>query len=171
MENNTVNDDYISMPMVVDVPYNFSAGPYLGKFLKGLRDKARFYAIQCPKCKRVQLPPRVVCAACHVQNEKWVEVGPEGTVTSFQIMYIPLTDPTTGEPQEPPFAYCTVKLDGCDSSIDHFLNVEPEFDKMWVGMRVKPVFQDQSKRKGDLTDIIYFDPLPGQEKPVQNGGK
>jgi len=162
---NDANLDYIDMPLVVDVPYKFAAGKYMGKFLIELRDTGRFFAIQCPSCKRVQLPPRVACAVCCVQNEKWVEVGPEGTVAAFQIMHIPMTDPTTGELQEPPFAYCTVRLDGCDSSIDHFLNVEPDFSKLWVGMRVKPVFHPGELRKGDLSDIKHFEPLPGQKKP------
>ncbi len=164
-EENIHEEDLIHIPLIVDVPYRFAAGPNMGKFLYELKENKRFFAIRCPKCGRVQLPPRVVCATCHVQNEGWVEVGPEGSVSAYQIMYIPLTDPTTGEPHEPPFVYCTVHLDGCDSSIDHFLNMEPEFNKLWVGMRVRPVFHPDDMRKGDLSDIRYFDPLPGQEKP------
>lgn len=157
--------ELISIPMTVDVPYRFAAGSYLTKCLTELRDNGKLFAVECPKCKRVQLPPRIVCAECHVQNERWVELGEEGTLVGFTIMYLPMTDPTTGKPHEPPFVYGSVRLDGSTSVLDHFINVEPDHDKVWVGIRCRMVLRPREKRSGDLNDILYFDPLPGQQKP------
>jgi len=154
--------ELIDIPMTVDVPYRFAAGKYMTKFLVELRDNGKFYGIRCPVCKRVQMPPRIVCAACHVKNTEWVELGPEGTLVGFTIMYLPLTDPTTGKPHEPPFSYGSVRLDGSDSVLDHFLNIEPEVEKIKVGMRVKAVLRSPEQRVGDLSDILYFDPIPHQ---------
>ena len=158
-------EEQISIPMVVNVPYEFAAGEYLTKGLSELRDNGKFYAVKCPKCKRVQLPPRIVCAVCHVKNDEWVELGQEGTLVGFTVMYIPMTDPTTGKPHEPPFAYGSVRLDGATSVLDHFLHVEPDMEKIWVGMRYKLVLRPQAERIGDLSDVMYFEPLPGQKRP------
>ena len=158
-------EEQISIPMVVNVPYEFAAGEYLTKGLSELRDNGKFYAVKCPKCQRVQLPPRIVCAVCHVKNDEWVELGQEGTLVGFTIMYIPMTDPTTGKPHEPPFAYGSVRLDGATSVLDHFLHVEPDMEKIWVGMRYKLVLRPRSERIGDLSDVMYFEPLPGQKRP------
>ncbi|MCX5852887.1 MAG: Zn-ribbon domain-containing OB-fold protein [Deltaproteobacteria bacterium] len=151
----------ISIPMTVSVPYRFAAGSYLTKCLIGLRDHGTLFAVECPKCKRVQLPPRIVCATCHVRNERWVELGLEGTLVAFTIMYLPLTDPTTGKPHNPPFVYGTVRLDGATSVLDHFINVEPDLEKIRVGMRCRMILRPQAERIGDLSDILYFDPIPG----------
>jgi uncharacterized OB-fold protein len=161
----TKDKEWISIPMTVDVPYRFAAGSYLTKCLTELRDSGKIFAVECPKCKRVQLPPRVVCAECHVPNERWVELSLEGTLVGFTIMYLPLTDPTTGKPHEPPFVYGSVRLDGASSVLDHMVEVEPDMDKVWVGMRCRVVLRPQEERIGDLSDIRYFEPLPGQKKP------
>jgi len=151
--------ELISIPMTVEVPYRFAAGKYMTKFLMELRDNGKFYGIRCPVCKRVQMPPRIVCAVCHVQNTEWIELSHEGTLVGFTIMYLPLTDPTTGKPHEPPFSYGSVRLDGSDSVIDHMLNIEPDIDKIRVGMRMKAVLRLREQRVGDLSDIVYFDPI------------
>ncbi|SHK71240.1 hypothetical protein SAMN02745216_03954 [Desulfatibacillum alkenivorans DSM 16219] len=163
-QKNTVTEQ-ICVPMTVDVPYRFAAGKYMARFLTELRDNGRFVGVKCPSCNRVQMPPRVVCAACHVKNDEWVELSSEGTMVGFTIMYLPLTDPTTGKPHEPPFVYGSVRLDGSDSTVEHMVNVEPDLDKIWVGMRMKVVLRDREERIGDLSDIIHFEPLPGQKRP------
>jgi uncharacterized OB-fold protein len=167
MAQPTPDREMISIPITVDVPYRFAAGPYMGRFLVELRDHGRFFGIKCPKCRRVQMPPRIVCATCHVMNEEWVELGDEGVLTGFTIMYLPLTDPTTGKPHDPPFAYGSVRLDGSDSVIDHFLNIQPDIEKIKVGMRLKAVLRPKENRIGDLSDILYFEPL---EDRIPNEG-
>jgi uncharacterized OB-fold protein len=74
----------------VDVPYKFAAGQYMSRFLIELWDNGRFYGIRCPRCGRVQMPPRVVCAVCHVRNREWVELGHEGMLLGFSIVHLPL---------------------------------------------------------------------------------
>lgn len=157
--------EQISIPVTVNVPYRFAAGRHFTRFYHELRNNGKILAVKCPRCGRVQLPPRVVCAPCHVQNDEWVEVSDTGTLVSFTIMYIPLTDPTTGKPITPPLVYGAVQLDGCDSALSYLINAEPDFEKIWVGMRCKVVFRPQAERIGDLSDIRYIDPLPGQTKP------
>jgi uncharacterized OB-fold protein len=165
MGNSVQEPELINIPIIVDVPYRFAAGKYLARFLVELRDNGKFFGIRCPLCKRVQMPPRIVCAACHVKNTEWVVLGNEGSLVGFTIMYIPLTDPTTGKPHNPPFAYGSVKLDGADSVLDHLINIEPDVNKVWIGMRMRVVLRPQEERIGDLSDILFFEPVEGQEKP------
>lgn len=162
----TKQQEWISIPMTVDVPYTFAAGSYLTKFMTEMRDNGKIFAVKCPRCGRVQLPPRVVCAECHVKNGEWVELSHEGTLVAFTIMNLPLTDPTTGKPHEPPFVYGSVRLDGATSVIDHFIDVEPDMEKIQVGMRCRMALRPPEKRIGDLSDIIHFVPMPGTQKPA-----
>jgi uncharacterized OB-fold protein len=165
MPDEAMEQELIDIPMTVDIPYRFAAGPYLSKFLTELRENGKFFGIRCPVCRRVQMPPRIVCAVCHVKNGDWVALKPEGTLAGFTIMYLPLTDPTTGKPHQPPFVYGSVRLDGSDSVLDHFINIAPVIDKIRVGMRMRAVLRPREDRIGDLSDILYFEPL---EKPEAN---
>lgn len=158
-------DENICIPMVVDVPYNFAAGQYLTRALLELRDEGKLYAVKCPKCKRIQLPARIVCAECLVVNEEWVELPQTGTLVAAVINYLPMTDPTTGKVKEPPSVFGAMKFDGFESSLNGNVNVEADGEKVWVGMRCKVVLRPKSERIGDLSDIMYFEPLPGQVKP------
>ena len=168
MPHDALNPERISIPMTVDIPYRFAAGPYMSRFLMELRENGRLYGIRCPVCRRVQMPPRIVCAVCHVKNGEFVELGTEGTLAGFTIMYLPLTDPTTGKAHEPPFVYGSVRLDGTDSVLDHFIHIEPVIVKIRVGMRLRPVFRPREARSGDLSDILYFEPVDSRtENPAE----
>lgn len=157
------DQELVSIPFTVDVPYRFAAGQYLSRFLLELRDNGRFFGITCPQCGRVQMPPRVVCAVCHVKNDEWVELGHEGTLLGFSIVHLPLTDPTTGQPHKTPYTYGSVRLDGSDSSIDHLIDVESDVGEVWVGMRLRVVLRPPEERTGDLSDIVHFAPVEGQQ--------
>lgn len=163
MEERTERE-LVSILMKVDVPYRFAAGRYMTKFLTELRDHGKLFGVKCPECKRVMLPPRIVCGVCHVKSSEWVELGDEGTVTAFTIVYIPLTDPVTGKPHKTPYVYGTIIMDHATSGIDHIIDCEPTTDEVWVGMRVKMIVRDRAERRGDLSDIRFFKPIEGQSK-------
>jgi uncharacterized OB-fold protein len=154
-----MEQELVNIPMIVDVPYRFAAGSYMARFLIELRDNGKIFGIKCPNCGRVQMPPRIVCAACHIKNGEWVEISHDGTLIGFSIVHLPLTDPTTGQPRKTPYTYGTVRLDGSDSGIDHFIDVEPDIEKVWVGMRVRAILRPQADRTGDLNDILHFAPI------------
>ena len=162
-------DENITIPMVVDIPFKYSAGQYMTRTLSEMRDKGKLYGVRCSTCKRVQLPARVTCAVCLTDNEEWVEVPLEGELATFTIMYLPMTDPTTGKPHNPPFVYGAIRFDGTDTVLDHLVHVEADFDKVWVGMRCRVVMRPDGQRIGDLNDILYIEPLPGQTKPGVKG--
>jgi len=147
------NSELLSITSVVDVPYDYNAGYYVGRYLKELKEK-RIVGVRCPKCKRIYVPPRVACSRCFVKMEEFVLVSDKGTVTAFTVVTVPYTNPNTGEPKKLPYTCAYVRLDGTDSNVMHCLE-ELDEKKIRAGMRVQAVFSEE--RTGDhFTDIKHF---------------
>lgn len=141
---------------VLSVAQRFSTGPVMGRFLQELRDNRRIMANKCPKCGRHQLPPREVCAVCRVAAVDWEELGPEGAVRDFDIVYYSSPDPLTGETRETPYVAVWVDLDRTvgDAPLWHLLNA-PDLTKVRRGLRVRVVFAE--RRSGAMSDIEHFE--------------
>ncbi|HUT55295.1 MAG TPA: Zn-ribbon domain-containing OB-fold protein [bacterium] len=147
----------------LEIPYKYTAGKTGSLFLTTLRDHKKIMATRCEKCKTVFVPPRSVCDRCYLPVDKWVEVGPAGTVTSFTVVryYEPYL------PMKPPFVMAQIKLDGADTSLTHLLSeIKPE--DVRIGLRVQPVFAANPQAR--ITDIAYFKPLakaaPARKSPA-----
>lgn len=139
-----------------EIEYKYATGPYLGKFLEGLKEK-KIYGIKCPSCKRIILPPRILCERCYVQLSlnDIVEVKDTGIVQTFFVVYRQFF----GLPP-PPYAVGLIKLDGADEGIVHFLGgidlSDPNkiSEKNIIGSKVQAVWNEE--RKGNILDIKYF---------------
>ena len=145
----------------ISVNQRFATGPVMGKFLKGLKEK-KILANQCPRCGRLQLPPREVCAECRVSATGWKEVGPKGNLAMNEIVYYASPDPLTGETRETPYGSIHVLLDGCkgNETFWHLLRADQIFrvKEAWKeekGTRLRPVWAEQ--RTGSIHDIKYFE--------------
>ena len=141
---------------ILSIPQQFSTGPVMGRFLRELRDNKRIMANKCPKCGRHQLPPREVCAVCGVDATGWEELGPEGAIRDFDIVYYASPDPLTGKTRDVPYALCWVNLDGTegDAPLWHLLDVA-DIAKVRRGLRVRAVFAEE--RNGTMEDIKHFE--------------
>lgn len=137
---------------MVDLPFSYSAGRTASRFFIELRDKQRIMGKRCPRCNRVIVPAQLFCKECFVETDEWVEVGPEGTLVTFTVVY----RREDHHPEEVPLAYGVIKLDGADTSIVHLLG-ETDLSQIEHGMRVRPVFSD--KRRGHILDIKCFEPV------------
>ncbi|MBF0395640.1 MAG: long-chain-fatty-acid--CoA ligase [Desulfobacterales bacterium] len=148
-------EELIRLNQIISVPQKFATGPVMGKFLKAFKEK-RILANKCPKCDRLQLPPREICAECRVRATDWIEVGPLGTVTAYDVAYYASPDPLSGETRETPYCSAHFLLDGCKGheTLWHELN-PAHITKVKKGAKVKPVWNE--KRVGAITDILYFD--------------
>src|SRR3972149_4992541 len=148
--------ELLFMPWTLHVPYRWSAGMYVGRFRRGLRDEGKIYANRCPQCGRYLLPPRIVCGRCHVRmSDEYVEVGPRGTVLAFAVCEQSFVDPSTGLPREVPYASASILMDGAPVTFTHFLE-ETDPERLSVGMRVEAVFRPREERAGLVTDIKHF---------------
>ena len=156
MGKDTTDQELIVSRQVLSIPQRFSTGPVMGRFLRELRDNQRIMANKCPQCGRHQLPPREVCAVCRVEATEWEELGPEGVIHEFDVVYYASPDPLTGETRRTPYVACWVHLDGTQghAPLWHLLDA-PDPEKVRCGLRVRVVYADE--RKGAMTDIKHFE--------------
>ena len=154
MHEETGEPKPLTIAYTPDMPYSYHAGFYYSRFLKELRDHKRIVGVKCPRCRKVYVPPRVVCRDCFVTMEEFTPVSDRGTILAFTVTNFPHTDTTTGEPKKIPYTAVFIKLDGADSNIVHRLD-EVDEKKIKAGMRVKAVFAEH--RTGDyFHDIDHF---------------
>jgi uncharacterized OB-fold protein len=139
----------LSAPHSMEFPYTRSTGPMVGAFLTGLRDR-RVLGVK-DSTGRVVVPPPEYDAATAEQlpSDRFVEVGPEGVVTSWSWN----ATPRLGQPFERPFAWALVQLDGADTSLLHALDASP--DQISTGMRVRIRWADETT--GYIKDIACFE--------------
>ncbi len=155
------NDELLRITMMVDIPYNFSAGTFGSIFFRELKDSRRIMGIKCNKCGEIFVPPRVLCPECLVELsiDDCIEVSSEGTVEGFTVVNFPFIDPNTGKVRNYPYGTGNIKLDGVSNLLWHFLK-ESDYSKIHNGMRVRAVFED--KRVGLPSDIRYFETIEGE---------
>ena len=156
MSDEKAGPELIVSRQILSIPMHFSTGPVMGRFLQEIRDNKRIMANRCPKCGRHQLPPREVCAVCRVEADQWDELGPEGTIRDFDIVYYASPDPLTGKTRETPYVLCWADLDRTQGEAPfwHLLNVA-DLAKVRRGLRVRVVFEDE--RHGTTEDIKYME--------------
>ena len=159
--------ELIEVPELLSVPQSFSTGPTMGRFLAALRDEKKILGNRCPVCQRTQIPPRIVCADCHVEVNEWVELGPGGYLTSYDVVYIPTINPLTGKMREVPYTTASIVLDGGDAALMHFVD-ETDPKKIMLFQRVEAVFRPDHERTGNVLDILYFRVIPGKVEEVRH---
>jgi long-chain acyl-CoA synthetase len=155
-EQEKQKDELIALKQVLSIKHRFSTGPMMGRFLKELRDNKRILGNKCPKCGRLQTPPREACAVCKVRVEELVEVGPLGTVVNYDIAFYSSPDPLTGESRETPYCSAFMLLDGCRGTDIFWHEIKAgDIPRLKEGARVRPVWSEN--RNGSITDIKYFE--------------
>lgn len=135
----------------IAVPYTWSAGEVLSRFLKALRDERKILGTRCPGCGKVFIPPRKTCGGCFKACADWLEVGPRGTLLSFtQALY---ESPVHPRPRP---LYGLILLDGAHTALAHLLG-EAELSALKTGMKLEPVWAEV--RTASILDILYFRPV------------
>ena len=100
---------------VLEYPYVRSVGPVVGAFLTGLRD-GKVVGTRGTG-GRVIVPPTEYDPETGEETDGVVEVGPEGTVTTWSWV----ARPRPKHPLQEPFAWVLVQFDGADTSFLHVL--------------------------------------------------
>ena len=137
--------------------YAWDAGVAIGRYLHELR-AGRLIGRSCPECRRILIPPRMVCEACFCATDRWVPLRDTGTVLTFSRCYVTWDMIKLEEPQMP----AVIEIDGASPGmgIMHMLGeVDPH--SLEIGMRVQAVWKPLEERSGAITDISYFRPLSG----------
>jgi uncharacterized OB-fold protein len=136
--------------------YAWDAGVAIGRYLEELK-AGRLIGRRCDNCRRVLIPPRMFCEVCFRPTDDWVQLQGTGTVNTFSLCYVTWDMQRLTDPLIP----AVIEIDGASKGmgIMHMLGqVEPE--DVAIGMRVQAVWKPAAERQGDVTDILYFKPLP-----------
>ena len=157
MSENT-DQELIVSKQILSIDQRFATGPIMGRFLRELRDNKRIMALRCRANGRFLLPPREVDAWSMSDDCEWVEVGPNGTLGDFDVVYYASPDPLTGATREVPYVIGWINLDGVEglSPLWHLIKTDDP-TTLHRGLRVGAVFAEE--RTGAMEDIVHFEVL------------
>lgn len=131
--------------------YKRSTGPVIGRFLTSLRE-GRLEGVRTASGE-VLVPARAYDPRDgRATTDAWVDVGPEGTITTWTW----IDAPAAGAPLDAPFAWALVRLDGADTPMLHA--VRGPRAAIATGARVRAVFADH--REGGIRDLSCFEVIP-----------
>lgn len=138
----------------INIPYKWTTGATVGRFLAELKENARLAGARCNVCSKVYVPPADVCGECYKPLDDWVPLTGEGTIVA--VTTVERTMPWS--PIAAPYTLALVRLDGADTNLLHLAK-----SNLKAGDRVSAVFK--TERNGSLLDIECFaatDDVPGQ---------
>ncbi len=135
--------------------FAWDTGIAIGQYLAGLKE-GTILGAYCSTCRKVVVPPRVVCEWCFRPMIEYVPLRDTGTVNTYSICYVTWDVKRITEPQIP----AVIEIDGAAPlhGIMHLLGEVNPTD-VYIGMRVKAVWKPPEEREGAITDILYFKPI------------
>ncbi len=153
-------EEMLGQERILEVRFRWSAGPYLGRFLGLLKEQGALWAVRCPGCQRILMPPRIVCAVCYTETPAfplgWFPLSGRGTLLDWERVIYPQMDPETGQLRPEPYIHGTFMLEE-GVLFTHYLGPEDlEESSLKEGLKVEALFREPGERLGKLTDIKYF---------------
>ena len=145
--------ELLSAPHILQYDYRRSLGTVLSRFFTGLRDR-KLEAVRTRGGRALVPPAEYDPQSGDATSDRWVEVGPGGTVKSWAWVHQPLVS----HPLDRPFAFALIELDGADTSLTHIVDTGSEA-RMRTGMRVTARWAE--KPVGSIRDIAAFVPEEG----------
>ncbi|MGW8249281.1 MAG: Zn-ribbon domain-containing OB-fold protein [Anaerolineales bacterium] len=122
------------------------------RFFRALKEEGRIMGTHCPTCDFTYVPGRIFCERCMSELDNWVDVGTQGEVHTFTLLYKDYDGSQLDEPR----LVAMVRI--ADGGLLHLLG-EVERDEIFIGMPVEAVLKPQTKRQGSIEDIEYFRPV------------
>jgi uncharacterized OB-fold protein len=141
-------DQPLRAPLEIGFDYTRSLGPVLSQFMTALAG-GRILGSRGAD-GRVHAPPFEYDPVTFAPPAELVEVGPEGTVTSWTWV-----EPLAGQPLAHPFGWALIRLDGADTAMLHAVDAGSPA-AMAMGMRVRVRWA--ASRAGHIRDIACFEP-------------
>jgi uncharacterized OB-fold protein len=135
--------------------FAWDTGIAIGRYLSALKQGVILGA-RCKTCRRIVVPPRIVCEWCFRPMDEYVPLRDTGTVNTFSLCYVTWDVQRITQPEIP----AVIEIDGASPlhGILHKLGeVNPE--DVRIGMRVQAVWRPANERIGSITDILYFKPV------------
>jgi uncharacterized OB-fold protein len=142
-------DQPLRAPLEIGFDYTRSLGPVLSQFMTALAGRRILGSRGADG--RVHAPPFEYDPATLAPPTELVEVGPEGSVTTWSWM----GEPLEGQPLAHPFAWALIRLDGADTAMLHAVDAGSPA-AMRTGMRVRVRWA--ASPAGHIRDIACFEP-------------
>ncbi|MEE8363063.1 MAG: Zn-ribbon domain-containing OB-fold protein [Dehalococcoidia bacterium] len=92
---------------------------------------------KCNDCNQAYFYPRNICPGCFSDNVEWIQASGRGTVHTFAIVH---RSPHPGF--EAPYVTALIDLEEGPRMPTNLVNVEPDPEKIQIGMAVKVTFDD-----------------------------
>lgn len=143
----------LEVPILMDEAWHYASGEAMEHFSAGLAAR-RIEALRCDGCGRRYLPPRPMCGNCRLRMTHWVAVEDTGTLEAWTVVHQPILDGRTGEARPSPYGMGLIRLDGADTTVNHFLAVTGA-EGLEIGMRVRAVWREELR--GAMDDILHFE--------------
>ncbi len=115
--------------------------------------EGRLMAVKCNSCGKQTLPPRQICPECHSENLEWIQIGTEGRILTYTIIYIP----PKGFEDMAPYAYGIIELEG-NIRLPGIIR-DVDLDDLKVGMKVEVCFDRETSDKWPNWPRYYFRPV------------
>lgn len=145
-----MTDDVLRAPLTIEYPFTRTTGPVVGAFLTGLREGI-LVGIKGSD-GRVLVPPTEYDPQTGEDLTEMVEVGPQGTVTTWAWVRKPMPK----HPLQTPFAWALITPDGASTPMLGAVEAA-SIDAVSTGMRVEPVWRDE--REGHINDLACWRPV------------
>jgi len=153
-----------------DIPigHKYTMGVAGEEFFQRLRDQGEISATLHQGNDTPSLPPRLFDTDTFAPIDKWVKVGPGGTVETFtvygeagmgRVSGVGGEDGDDGEDKEQRIL-AMIRVDGANGGLVHWIG-GCDADEVEIGMRVRAVIEPKNKRIGALSDIRHFAPFSG----------
>ena len=134
------------------VTSRYTAGLAGEVFLRSIKDEGKILGSHCDGCGITYVPARQFCERCLDKLEETVDMGIQGDLHTFTLLFEDLD----GTPREEPEIVAFISLG--DGGLVHRLD-EVELDDLDIGMPVEAVFKPKGEREGSILDIKYFKPV------------
>lgn len=150
------------MTAPVRLEYRIAAGHARSRFLRGLAE-GRIRGQRCPACGKVYLPPKGLCPTDARPTYEEVELGYDGTLTTFCVVNIKFS------PRAPelPYVCGQVLIDGAHTPLFGLIAGIPAGD-VRMGLRVRAVFVPPEERRPTMESIKWFEPTGEPDAPFDN---
>jgi uncharacterized OB-fold protein len=156
--------EFVRVPHRLTVHWKEPAGQFVNRFFLRMRDKAELWAIKCPKCGAIWLPPEIVCGKCKIRIEdnpkNWVKMGNQGTLlVAYHVTGAREIDPSTGwHPAGQVFnPMGFIRPDGGNewTLLVHVLDAA-DMSNLKPGMKVEAIWKPRRQRTGTMQDIKFW---------------
>ena len=124
--------------------------PESDKYWNGLKNN-EIWIQKCKTTNNYQFYPRAHCINCTKNDIEWAKVNGEATLFSFAIVFLA---PIPEFAEDVPYINALIKLKEGPIIPTNLVNINPDPEKIKIGMKLKPVFE----KIDETLTLLKFEP-------------